>query len=313
VLAGVALAAGLLPLGLRSVNSTAPIYGGFSHHWKYPRSSVAAVVHALAGRDDTLATWGWACFLHVECALPQATRDGTTAALIEASSQQAGYRTSYLADLQRHPPAVFVDAVGPGAFVYTDRVHQAHEIFPELAGFIRQNYTLVLEQPDARVYARNGLPTLQRLTQARLRQLALQGRDPEKFLFSLSAGGLDPLQRKRTDKDMIVLLPPGARLEWPLDEGVSGFAFEIGDDPDAGPGGEARFTFELVGPAGTRPLFLHVPDPTHQAGNNSLQAALVPLPVFAPGTVLVLRTDPTSRGLHLAGLKLQRAPAPPSR
>lgn len=312
-LAGMVLAAALLPLAQRSLEGQAPVYGGFSHHWKYPRSNVAAVVHALAGRDDTLGTWGWACALHVECALPQATRDGTTALSIDANPHQAYHRAVYLADLQSSRPPVFVDAVGPGAFVFTDRERQAHESFPELAAFIRQNYTLVLEQLDARIYARNDLPAIRDLTPDRLQQLVMQGRDPEKFLMSLTPEALATVQRKFIGPRKVALLPPAARVEWPLDAGMSAVALEFGCDPVAGPdrGSDAAFTLEVVDPTATRPIFQRVLDPARQAGDRDLQHAQVVLPAFAPGSVLVLRTDPARNGLYLASLKLQRPPMPP--
>jgi hypothetical protein len=181
IVAGVFLAAGLLPLATRGLQSDPPVYGGFSHYWQHPRSVPAAVVHALAGRDDTLGLWGWANCLNVECALPQATRDGTTLWSIEDNPQQAYHRAVYLADLQRHAPAVIVDAVGPGAFVFTDRARQAHEIFPELAAYIREQYTLVIDLQDARIYARQDLPALRELTRIRLQELIAQSRNPEKY------------------------------------------------------------------------------------------------------------------------------------
>ncbi len=314
-LAGVALAAGVLPLAQRSLEAKAPIYGGFTHHWKYPRSNVAAVVHALAGRDDTLGTWGWACALHVECALPQATRDGTTALSIDASPYQAYHRAVYLADLQSRRPPVFVDAVGPGAFVYTDRERQAHESFPELAAFIRRNYTLVLEQLDARIYAWNDLPALRDLSPARLHQLVMQGRDPEKFLMSFTPAALETVQRKFIGPHKVALLPPATRVEWPLDRGMTAVDLEFGCDPAARPdrGSDAAFTLEVVDPAGTRLVLQRVLNPAHQAGDRGLQRTQVALPSFLPGSALVLRTDPARNGLYLAGLRLQRPPVPPSK
>ena len=118
---------------VRGLRADTPIYGGFMHHWRYPRSSAATVVQTLTGRDDSLGVWGWACNLHVESGVRQATRDGTTLWSIQENPQRDYHRAVYLADLRRNAPAVFVDAVGPGAFSYEHRELQAHEIFPELA------------------------------------------------------------------------------------------------------------------------------------------------------------------------------------
>jgi hypothetical protein len=160
----------------RALQPTPSVFGGFVHHWKYPRSSAANLLHALTGPGDTVGVWGWACLLHVESGLPQATRDGTTLWSIQPNPQQAYHRINYLADLRRSAPAVFVDAVGQGACVFTDRARQAHESFPELADYVRQNYTLVVDLIDARIYARNGLATYRDLCSTRLSQLIGQGR-----------------------------------------------------------------------------------------------------------------------------------------
>ncbi|HEX7630635.1 MAG TPA: hypothetical protein VF388_00765, partial [Lacunisphaera sp.] len=291
-LGSVSLLAGLLPLSVRSWQGHAPIYGGFTHHWRYPRSSVAAVVHALAARHDTLAIWGWACSLHVETALPQATRDGTTLWSIEDNPQQAYHRAAYLADLQRARPAVFVDAVGPGAFVFTDR-RQAHENFPALADFIRQYYTLVMEEPDARVYARKELPTLRGMNPERLHQLIMQGRDPEKFLMSMTPVMLDPLQRKFIGPRRVVLLPASTVIEWPLDPAAGEVSLEFGCEFAVGPDGGQRGTIilEVVSPTATDPVFKRALNPSQVPGDRGLQGGRVVLPRIAPAAKLRLEVE----------------------
>ena len=58
-------------------------------------------------------------------------------------------------DLRRNEPALFVDAVGPGGFWYTDREKHAHETFRPLRRFIGERYTLAAEEGHARIYVRN--------------------------------------------------------------------------------------------------------------------------------------------------------------
>jgi hypothetical protein len=317
VLAGVSLGAGLLPLVTRGLQADPPVYGGFAYHWRHPRSSAAAVLHALAGRDDSLGVWGWACNLHVESGLPQATRDGTTLWSIQPNPQQAYHRAVYLADLQRNAPAVFVDAIGPGAFVYFDRSWQAHENFPELAAYIRQNYTLVIDLQDARIYARNGLPALRQMNRSRLRQLTGQGRNPEKYLPAPPTRSLDRLQRQVIAERKVVMLPPPTRVEWWLDDDVREVSLEFGFAPAADEPGRSRgaeISLELVDAQSTRVVYRRFLDPSRQPRDRGLQTVRIPLPPFAPDSTLLLRTDPGPDGrdaeewLYLASVRFHRDP-----
>ena len=317
VLAAVALVAGVVPLVTRALQSGPPVYGRFAYHWRHPRSGAAAVLHALAGRGDALGIWGWACNLHVESGLRQATRDGTTLWSIVDNPQKAHHRAVYLADLQRSAPPLFVDAVGPGAFSYTDRSWQAHENFPELADYIRQNYTLVIDLQDARIYARNGLPTLPQLNRARLRQLVNQGHSPEEFIPTPPTRSLDRLQRRIIAQRKTVLLLPPARVEWWLDDDVREVSLELGFNPsddEAGRSRGAEFTLEIEDAQSTRVVYRRFLDPFHQPLDRGLQTVRVPLPPFAPDSTLRLRTD---RGAHnndawdwmyLAGVRFHRDP-----
>lgn len=316
LLSGMALVAGLLPLATRGLQSDAPVYGGFAYHWKHPRSSAAAVLHALAGRDDALGIWGWACYLHVESGLRQATRDGTTLWSIDANPQQAYHRAVFLADLQRSAPAVFVDAVGQGAFVFTDRTRQAHEVFPELDEYIRRNYILVTDLLDVRIYARNDLPGRREMNRTRLRALLAQGRDPEKFIMSPPSSSLDKLQRRVIDQRNVVMLLPPTQVDWWLDNDIREVSFEFGFDPAAyepGRSNGAEIFLELVDAQSTRVVYRRFLDPANQPQDRGLQTVRIALPPFAPDTTLLLRTDPGPHGndawdwVYLASLRLHRA------
>jgi len=320
LLAGFGLAAGLLPMVTRGLQPVPSVFGGFVHHWKYPRSSAATVLHALAGRGDTLGVWGWACHLQVESGLPQATRDGNTLWSMQDNAQQAYHRAVYLADLRHSAPAVFVDAVGLGAFVFTDRARNAHESFPELADYIRRNYTLVIDLLQERVYARNGLATLRDLDSARLWQLVGQGRPREGSVLSPPSSTLDRLQRRVIDGRQVVMLLPPAQVEWQLDDQVREVSLEFGYDPAAyGPGRSngTELMLEIVTPDSTQPLYQRFLDPARQPGDRGPQSVRVTLPPFAPGSMLVLRTDPGQYGdtawdwVYLASLKLHREPGSP--
>jgi hypothetical protein len=58
----------------------------------------------------------------------------------------------YLGDLARWRPVWFVDAVGPGAFIFDDRTRHAHESVPALRQWIADHYDFVAEIAPLRIY-----------------------------------------------------------------------------------------------------------------------------------------------------------------
>jgi hypothetical protein len=146
--------AGLLPLAHRCRSPVPFMFGKFGEHWRHPYSEAGYAVRVHARPGDTLALWGWFPQVYVETDLPQATREANSLWQIMPSPQRDYYRARYMADLRRNQPALFVDAVGPGAFVFQGRTAFAHEIFPELREYVRQNFVLLLDTGYARVYVR---------------------------------------------------------------------------------------------------------------------------------------------------------------
>ena len=49
---------------------------------------------------------------------------------------------------------LFIDAVAPGMFFFTDRMTQGHEVSPEITSVVNQNYKLVDEVQGIRIYLR---------------------------------------------------------------------------------------------------------------------------------------------------------------
>ena len=178
------ISGGLLPVVTRSYQSTPYPFGRFLESWRYPHQSVAVIIKALAGEGDSLGIWGWANNFYVDANLPQATRDPNSFFMIQPGGNQKYYRAGYLSDLRQHRPAVFIDAVGPESFHFTDRIKSGHEIFPELDSYIKEYYTLVADLTGSRIYARNDLSTLPALTSSRLNILINQG----KQVFALAYG-----------------------------------------------------------------------------------------------------------------------------
>jgi hypothetical protein len=132
------------------------IYGHFEDLWRNPYDAVGRVLVKYRREGDTLGLWGWYSHAYVQAGLPQAQREAQSEHQLRAWPQRDAYfRPKYMEDIERNRPALFVDAVGPGAVLYTQRDRDAHETFRPLRRYIRQNYTLVADEGHARVYVRN--------------------------------------------------------------------------------------------------------------------------------------------------------------
>jgi hypothetical protein len=116
-----------------------------------------ARIQRLSGLHDRLAVWGWAPELYVLNGRPQATREAHTFAQINPGPLRDHFRARFLEDIQRTRPAVFVDAVTPGAFTYADRARYGHESFPALKEWIDIHYEFVGDVGGLRLYRRRDL------------------------------------------------------------------------------------------------------------------------------------------------------------
>lgn len=318
VLAGALFLAGSVPVATRCFQSLPEPCGMLVFHWRHPRTSAAMIVHALSRPSDTLAVWGWANHLYVETGLPQATRDPHSVWAIFPNPQRDYHRECYLADLRRHQPAVFVDAVGPDAFALQDRRAQAHESFPALDAYIRENYVLVTDLGEARIYSRRGLDTLAKLDARRINELLERGRWRARLQSSPPpVTSLAQLPRRFiANQEVIMLLPPAA-IDWALDDDAREVMIEYGVDPMAHANGTSdgvELVLELTHEGQTRGFYRRLLDPWRQSNDRGPQKAVVPLPPFAPGSHLVVRSSPGPRGdtawdwLYFANLRFQHNP-----
>ncbi|AOS44941.1 hypothetical protein Verru16b_02010 [Lacunisphaera limnophila] len=125
--------------------------GQLAEHLATPASAAARHIQARSQPGDLLTVWGWEPRLHVETQLAQGTREAHSAFQLFAGPMQDFYRSRYLRDLQARQPAWFVDATGPGAFVF-DAARHGHEIFPALQTLIAERYALQAQIGSTRIY-----------------------------------------------------------------------------------------------------------------------------------------------------------------
>ncbi len=118
------------------------------------QKQLATLIRRCGAPGEPLAIWGWRSSLYVEAGRPQATRQAHTETQIYPGPLQTYYLRRYFEDFQTSNPPVFVDAVGPGNFAFTD-LNRAHESFPPLRAVIAARYTYIATLGGARLYARN--------------------------------------------------------------------------------------------------------------------------------------------------------------
>lgn len=280
----------LLPLGLRVAADRTP-----EPDPAPPAiSRLAEPVNAFSAPGDRLAIWGWAPRLHVDTRLPQGTRDGNAYRQIQDSVQRESYyRPRFLADLRRHRPAVFVDAVGPGAFQFDHRPYFAHETFPELAAVIAADYRLVADALGARLFVRRDLlarrPEPRRRLEAAVRDLHAAG---------LTAAPLppSPLPVRSVHGREVLHLQTPAEVVWELAGDETEFFLTFGLEPEAylrGTTNGADVVIERTGPDGEwHPLFRRRLDPRNDPGDRGLLSAAVPLTPGPAGGRLRVRALP---------------------
>ncbi len=93
----------------------------------------------------SLAIWGWAPGVYVLTGIPPATRDAVGHFVISSGPLQGYFRSRFVGDLERQMPDVFVDAVAPGAFMWSWSTVDGYESDPALKALIDRNYTLAGE------------------------------------------------------------------------------------------------------------------------------------------------------------------------
>lgn len=115
-------------------------------------SAITAYLRSHAQAGETLAVWGWEPKLYVDTQLPQGTRSGVTAYELFDWPLRDFYVGRYRNDLLRRQPTWFVDAVGPGAFIFEDRGRFGHETVPAVAAIITRDYEFIAAIETARIY-----------------------------------------------------------------------------------------------------------------------------------------------------------------
>lgn len=147
------IGAGIVPQVVDRTGKPHRYLAQLTSHLAPEDNPVAKEILRYAKPGEPLGMWGWMCRYYVYTGMWQATRHGNSYAETLPTPLQNYFRWRYLHDLQRTRPPVFIDAVGPGNFWFTDR-RDAHESYPELRDFITKEYRQVADINSCRIYVR---------------------------------------------------------------------------------------------------------------------------------------------------------------
>lgn len=123
-----------------------------------PHSRVTLALLNFARPGDRIGVWGWLNSCYSEAGFRQATRSGTSESEIVPGPYRDYFRARYLADLKRNLPRVFIDVSVTSPLLPFPGSLRHDRIFPELAAFIRQHYTLAGVIDGDPIFVRNDPP-----------------------------------------------------------------------------------------------------------------------------------------------------------
>jgi hypothetical protein len=141
----------VLPAFSAAMASGNPYLKDLTYNVTHRRSAVAMAISRYVKPGEPMCVWGWASVYNVQTGTYPATRETETAGFAGLGHYNR-LRPRYLSDIKRNKPVVFVDAVAPNEFLLKDRATQGHEIFPDLAAYIGDNYVLREEISGVRIY-----------------------------------------------------------------------------------------------------------------------------------------------------------------
>ena len=125
-----------------------------SHYGYASQPEILAGLNQYFFEGAKMATWGWGTELYVETNFLMGTRYGNTAGIIEPGPLQFFYEERFLKDMKKNRPVLFVDAVAPNFFRYTDQSLHGFDNFPLVKKYVEENYTLDSEIKGVRIFKR---------------------------------------------------------------------------------------------------------------------------------------------------------------
>jgi hypothetical protein len=130
-------------------------------NWGKETNPVVPVLQKYAQPGDSMMIWGWNNKLHAFTGIRPSTRFIGTTYLTDPSPNYNRHREIFLQDLKKDRPKLFVDAVDEFRWPsWPAGAAARHDMLPELASWIRSEYSLVADVQTApnrlpvRIYVR---------------------------------------------------------------------------------------------------------------------------------------------------------------
>jgi hypothetical protein len=103
--------------------------------------------------NERMAIWGWNAALYVQTGMNPGTRYGDCYHQLKKSGLQEYYLNTYLKDLQKNKPAIFVDAITPDAYEFNSSEYK-HQNFSVISNYVKANYKKAEEVDGIEIFIR---------------------------------------------------------------------------------------------------------------------------------------------------------------
>jgi len=129
----------------------------FANIPKTIRAPEGDYIRAATSPGGQIVVWGWTVAPYLASGRVPATRDTNMANFFRWPAITAYYRKRFLQEMRNNPPEMFIDAVGPASFAFTDPAVYGMQHFPEIESFVSSFYVVVGERFGERFYLRRDL------------------------------------------------------------------------------------------------------------------------------------------------------------
>ncbi len=111
-----------------------------------------------ATSGSTIEVWGWRPELYVSAGMVPATRDTNMSRFfLYGKNLSDFYIARFMADIQKRPPVVLIDALDVSCCYLDDRNKEGFETIPVINAYIREHYVYLGEKDQHRYYMRRDL------------------------------------------------------------------------------------------------------------------------------------------------------------
>jgi hypothetical protein len=103
----------------------------------------------LPDKDDRLIVFGYMPYLYIDAGMQSGTRETWSETVIMQRERldRAYYRRRFIAEMDERRPAIVIDAVAPGSFLYRDPALMGPQTFPALAERLARDFERVPSSP----------------------------------------------------------------------------------------------------------------------------------------------------------------------